>query len=399
MTANTLSALRLLILDDDANALRTIAQMAGRLGISAKACLTLAEFETALGSFDPDFVLIDLMMPDLDGIDVACRIDPASRAKIIVTSGADQRTCDASCRVLSTCCGQNVNVLRKPFGIAELAQTLSRVRHVTQAPGVRESSQAKHKVLSPREFAEAVRSDRIEPVYQPIVHANGRGLKGFEALARVSGADITMFAPEYLAQLVADHELSAALTEIVTRRALKFLAEASVAENLSISINVFGVNAISEEFRELLIQQCRKNGISPNRIILELSEETVVNLDHDELRKITQLRLAGFGLAIDDFGMGRSSLGRLSCLPFSELKIDKAFCLAMPHSDTAAAIVEACLRLAARMNLNVTAEGVETPEVAQMLTAMGCNYLQGHLFGQPMSTASALPLVKGLRAA
>lgn len=174
-----------------------------------------------------------------------------------------------------------MNVLRKPFGIAELAQALSRVQHATQAPGVRESSQAKHEVLSPREFAEAVRSDRIEPVYQPVIHANGRGLKGFEALARVSCVDIAMFAPEYLVQLVADHELSAALTEIVTRRALKFLADSAVAESFTICINVFGVNAISEGFRELLIQQRRKNGISPNRIILELSEETVVNLDHN----------------------------------------------------------------------------------------------------------------------
>lgn len=108
------------------------------------------------------------------------------------------------------------------------------------------------------------------------------------------------------------------------------------------------------------------------------------SLKEDELRKITQLRLAGFGLSIDDFGTGHSSLERLAGLPFSELKIDKAFCLALPQSQSAAAVIEACISLAARLDLKVTT-GVETEEVAAVVASIGCDTLQGHLFGQAMS--------------
>ena len=90
-----------------------------------------------------------------------------------------------------------------------------------------------------------------------------------------------------------------------------------------------------------------------------------------------------------------SSLGRLASLPFSELKIDKAFCLALPHSQSAAAVIEACLGLAARLNMKVTAEGVEDEEVAALLVSMGCDHLQGHLFGKAMSGDTLLRWLNG----
>ena len=113
-------------------------------------------------------------------------------------------------------------------------------------------------------------------------------------------------------------------------------------------------------------------------------------LEEKQLRKITQLRLAGFGLSIDDFGTGSFSLSRLASLPFSELKIDKLFSLGLPRSDTARAVIEACLGLAGRLEMTVTAEGVESREVAALLAQLGCDAQQGHLFSRAMPAADWL---------
>lgn len=389
-TAFCIAERRLLILDDDPAVLQTLRLMARRIGVVAKTCSTLADFEASLTSFDPDVLLIDLMMPDLDGIDVVSRISPHSRATIIVMSGADKRTYEASRDVLASSSAKVAGFLHKPFRTTDLAEALSRSTARAQLHCAEGRSNTMCEVLSPKSFEEAVRAGRIEPYYQPIFHADGRGLKGFEALARVEGSQTSFFAPEYLDQLVADDALSAELTELVIGRALEFMASLRGYDDLSISINIFGIHAIADGFRERLVRRCTDLGIARNRVILELSEATIFDLSEHQLRKVTQLRLAGFGLAIDDFGMGNSSLGRLAHLPFSELKIDKSFCLAMPHSESASAVIEACLGLAARLDMKVTAEGVESGEVAAWLARMGCDALQGHHFGQAMSAEKVL---------
>lgn len=376
---------RLVILDDDQSILRTVGIMARRLGLEVRTCLTVTELESALKTFEPDVVLIDLMMPDCDGIDVIRRIGPLPRGSVYVMSGADKRTFAASREVLASSGASIAGFLHKPFKMADLASALAGSASTPPPRAAHARQHALHHILSPAGFEQAVLTGRIEPYYQPIFNSDGRTLKGFEALARVKGAQKAGFAPAYLEQLSANAKLAAALTDLVIKRALSFLAELPRScGNPSISINLFGDYAVADGFRASLVEQCARNGIARDRVILELSEATVFNLDDDELRKITQLRLAGFGLSIDDFGTGHSSLGRLASLPFSELKIDKAFCLALPQSQPAAAVIEACLGLAARLDMKVIAEGVENEEVAAVLASMGCDALQGHLFGHAM---------------
>lgn len=385
-------ARRLVVLDDDQSVLSTVGMMARRLGFEARTCATLADFEVTLASFEPDVLLIDLMMPDCDGIDVVRRIGPRPNTSLYVMSGADRRTFDASREVLASCGARIAGFLHKPFGATELAHALVGSPAPTKPTLVHVANRDSDGSLSPSEFEKAVIAGRIKPYFQPIFYSDGRTLKGFEALARVEGEKAHSFAPEYLDQLTGDPVLSAALTDLVTRRALRFMAELpNNGGDLSISINLFGDHAVAEGFRQTLVDQCARYGIARSRVILELSEATVFKLDEDELRKITQLRLAGFGLSIDDFGTGHSSLGRLASLPFSELKIDKAFCLALPQSEAAAAVIEACLGLAARLGMKVIAEGVENQEVAAVLASMGCDALQGHLFGRAMPGEQVAP--------
>lgn len=394
--AGSIAARRIAILDDDPSVLRTVGKMARRLGMEVRTCSSLAEFEMALEGFDPNMLLIDLMMPDLDGIDVVRRIGPRPQTSLFVMSGADQRTCEASREVLAASGARVAGFLHKPFTAADLARTLACAMPPPRPLLAQRSVRPLDKVLAPSEFEQAVLTGQVEPFYQPIFHADGRTLKGFEALARISGVPSPGFPPEYLNQLALDRGLSATLTDHVIRRALRFMAHLPAScGDLSISINLFGDYAVADGFREWLTERCARTGVARNRVILELSETTVFNFGDDDLRKITQLRLAGFGLSIDDFGTGYSSLGRLASLPFSELKIDKAFCLALPQSQPAAAVIEACLGLASRLGMKVIAEGVEGEDVAAVLASMGCDALQGHLFGQAMAADEVVHWLSG----
>lgn len=374
---------RVLILDDDDAVRRTVALMGTRLGAKVEACSTLEEFEAKLWSFVPDVLLIDLMMPDVDGIEVISRLGPVCDAAIYVMTGADKRTFEASREVLRMSGHQIAGFLHKPFTATELSEALEQAAVAVQGRSPVAETR-KIELLSAADLEKSARGGTVGPFFQPIIAAATRTLKGFEALLRIEGQSDAHFSPAYLEYLVNDDVLSAFITDVVIERSLRFLAGLEKASDLTISINIFGTHAVAAGFRERLVESCAQHAIAPHRVILELSEATVCDFSDEDLRKVTQLRLAGFGLSIDDFGTGNSSLARLGSLPFSELKIDKSFCLALPGSEPAEAVVEACLGIARKLDMKVTAEGIETAEVAEMLTGWGCDALQGHYFARAM---------------
>jgi len=380
---------KMLIFDDDAGVGRTVSLMARRLGLRVETCSTVIEFEAKLSAFKPDVLLIDLMMPGVDGLDAIARIRPACNAAIFIMSGADKRTCEASRDVLRSASEQIEGFLHKPFSVTELAKALSQPR-VKSLDFLEIADWKEEKdFLDAKSFEKLVKQGKVTPSFQPIFHAKDQSLKGFEALLRVDGYPRNNFPLEYFEYLKNNSYLSAIVSDMVICRSLRFLASLSPEADISISINVFGMDAVANGFRERLIDNCTLFGVAPQRVILELSEGTLCEFNEVDMRKITQLRLAGFGLSIDDFGTQNSSLRRLADLPFSELKIDKSFCLALPASEPVEAIVEACLGIAHKLGMKVTAEGVETGEVAEMLTRMGCDALQGYYFGQAMPPAQA----------
>jgi len=111
---------------------------------------------------------------------------------------------------------------------------------------------------------------------------------------------------------------------------------------------------------EIFDDIAREAGVEPGRVTLEITESRLMNDLARSLEIITRLRLKGFGLSIDDFGTGYSSLEKLKQLPFTELKVDRAFVFGAAKDDTARAILESSVRLGRALNMNIVAEGVET---------------------------------------
>jgi len=156
-----------------------------------------------------------------------------------------------------------------------------------------------------------------------------------------------------------------------------------------LSVNVSAANIVAE-LPDQLARLCTRHDIPPRSLRLELTESAMMGNQALMLEVLTRVRIKGFLLAIDDFGTGYSSLVQLHRLPFSELKIDQSFVREMATSEEASLIVGAIIGLGHSLNQELIAEGIETEDVMQRLTALGCQIGQGYLFSRPMP-ASKVP--------
>jgi EAL domain-containing protein (putative c-di-GMP-specific phosphodiesterase class I) len=150
-----------------------------------------------------------------------------------------------------------------------------------------------------------------------------------------------------------------------------------------IAVNLSATNLNDEAFPDKLVLLCREYDVAPSQIYLELTE-TATSRDTRSLKAIlSRIRLKGFRLAIDDFGIGYSSMMQLRSLPFSTLKIDKSFVSDMLHSEDAGIIVDAVLALAGAFRMDVIAEGIETEAQLAALVKRGAVAGQGYLIARP----------------
>lgn len=153
---------------------------------------------------------------------------------------------------------------------------------------------------------------------------------------------------------------------------------------LVLSVNISAVQLHAGNLPETVRDIIQQTGIHPACLCLELTESVVMQDIDLAIITLQQLRELGIKLSIDDFGTGYSSLNYLQRLPLNELKIDRSFVMNLPQDENAIAIVDSVLTLAKSLHLTVVAEGVETPQQADFLTARQCHQLQGYLFSRPL---------------
>lgn len=234
--------------------------------------------------------------------------------------------------------------------------------------------------------------------YQPIVELRTGAVVGNEALLRWRHPVIGEISP---ATFIPIAETTGAIERIgrwVLRRACAEAASwpAVAGQTSSVSVNVSARELAATSFVEDVIAALRASGLSPRRLILEVTETSV--LDEPEasstnLRKLAQL---GVRVSLDDFGTGYSSLSMLRRLPVHELKIDRSFVDGLGVRDQDTAIVASVIELAHTLGTAVVAEGIETPEQLHELLRLGCEHGQGYLLGRPGPVARQLTARTGL---
>jgi len=189
-------------------------------------------------------------------------------------------------------------------------------------------------------------------------------------------------------------ELVEPLTAWVLETALRTLPSLDPKGELGLAINISARSLAKATFADEVLAAVSASGVAPERVILEVTETALLSDPPRAATTLTALSHAGVRISIDDFGAGQTSLGYLAQLPVSELKIDKAFVLAMVADVRNAAIVRSVIELGHSLGFTVTAEGVETPDVLAGLVAADCDLIQGYLLGRPADARSVVDLLK-----
>jgi diguanylate cyclase (GGDEF)-like protein len=225
-------------------------------------------------------------------------------------------------------------------------------------------------------------------VYQPVLDFRTGQVSYLEALVRWRQPDGRILLPETFIRVAEQSGLIRLLSEWIINTACRELARLQrVNPGLRAGINLSMHNLHDYKLTEVIGKALERHHLEPRSLLLEITE-TGVMLDPNQVIEIlNQLSAMGLTLSIDDFGTGHSSLAYLKRLPVHTLKVDKSFVTDMDTDDDNASIVHATIDLAHNMGLTVTAEGVETRPVYELLKAMGCDYYQGYYVGEPMESA------------
>jgi len=350
--------LRVLVVEDHDFQRRTLMRLLQGCGADvhgAENGTTALEWLSGAGQID--VVITDIDMPEMDGIELIRNLAERRDARaVIIASGLEQpllHSVEAMAR------GYGLQVLgniEKPLTTEHLARLVSRYEPVPPPTGLSWPDFT----MTRDDVIEALDAGEFQAVFQPKVEC-----LSIEAFGCIGP-----------------------LTELMLSAAARQRARwAEDGLPLSISVNVsvhcLSHVSVADRFEQLV----REAGTQPQDIVLELTESAVVPEAAHALDVLTRLRLKGFGLSVDDFGTGYSSLKQLNSVPFSELKIDRAFVHGACDNIRQQTLLLGGIDLGRRLKLTTVAEGIETRQEWDLVKALGCDVGQGYFLSRPLSPA------------
>lgn len=249
------------------------------------------------------------------------------------------------------------------------------------------ADQAMYRMALEYEMRQAIEENQFELYYQPQVDCHTGHVIGAEALIRWNHPKRGFVSPLDFIPLAEETRLIIPIGRWVIDESCRQLSlwHKKGIMLKRIGINVAGPQITHDDLSIVIEQSLTKYSLDIRYLDLEITETFIMENSKQVLPLLQQIRDMGGHLSIDDFGTGYSSLSQLKQLPIHKLKIDRAFVKDLPDNQDDVAIAKAIIWMAQSMQLKVIAEGVETNEQNTLLTEMGCDEIQGYLFGKPMS--------------
>ncbi len=247
-----------------------------------------------------------------------------------------------------------------------------------------------------RKIREALEKDTVFFHLQPQYDMNHK-LRGFEALARMKDADGNFISPAEFIPVAEKTGLVDQIDMAVFRKAAKFLEEAgkNAEPDFTLSINISVKHLLKNSFIEEVQGILRSYEIAAKHLEIEITESIMIDSVERALDRIEEVRKIGIMVAIDDFGTGYSSLSYLNNFPANLLKIDKSFIDAMNTGESNKKYVASIISIGHVLGLEVISEGVESEDQLNTLKEIGCDYIQGFIWGRPVPPEEAMKLIPG----
>jgi diguanylate cyclase (GGDEF)-like protein len=249
-----------------------------------------------------------------------------------------------------------------------------------------------------QDLRRAVERGELTLHYQPQISMQTGEIIGVEALIRRRHGARGLLGADEVVPIAERSGLILEIGQWVLREALRQAKEwqATGLSPVRIAVNVSALQVQRGRLLHTVTQALDAAGLMPGQLEIEITESTLQS-EHDCLVTLQALKRLGVTLAIDDFGTGYSCLSSLKTLPINRLKIDRAFVRDVSHDQNDAAIVEAIIAMAHKLNLQVVAEGVETAAQEEFLRGRGCDAAQGYLYAHPMAPGAIADLLRARR--
>lgn len=280
--------------------------------------------------------------------------------------------------------GEDANTLMRRADMAMYAAKQEGAGYAVYAPQ-HEKHNSSHLILM-SDLRHAIDRNEFFLVYQPKIDLRTGSIIGVEALIRWQHPTRGLIPPDQFIPLSEQGGLIKPLTLWVLNAALMQCHRWHQAGlRLSAAVNLSARNLLDPQLSDQIAHLLRTYNLEPEWLHLEITESVIMADPARAMEILNQLSTMGIRLAIDDFGTGYSSLGYLKKLPVDEIKIDKSFVKEMAVVPDDAMIVRSTIDLAHNLGLKVIAEGVETEEILNRLTALGCDAAQGYYISRPIS--------------
>ncbi|MCW9015121.1 MAG: EAL domain-containing response regulator [Gammaproteobacteria bacterium] len=386
--------MKIMLIDDEPFILNLLTRQIMDLGFNniisfSRADEALKLIHTGVNSIG--MIFCDLQMPEIDGIEVVRKLVQAKyKGGLVLVSGEDERVLHTAEKLARAHELRVLGSLKKPV----LPEQIKRMLELNA--GYTDCSNNKiRRVYAADEIYQAITNKELVNYYQPQMHLATGKITGVESLVRWQHPVDGLIFPDQFIGVAEEFGLIDGLSQQVLSMAL---ADARIWQDegykLKLSINVSMDNLAVLDFPELIIKETVKAGFPQENLILEVTESKLMKDPLAVLDILTRLRLKHFGLSIDDFGTGHSSLAQLRDLPFDELKIDRGFVHGLSKDASLNAIFKASIAMAKKLGMKTVAEGVEDMDDLEVLQRSGCDLVQGYLIAKPMPSESLLAWLK-----